>query len=446
MIKNKRSSRKKKVKRTIYWFFELLLLAIIVLLATNFVRLVSYKIEYNKYPDRGVARLEIILKDVTLEEIRRGSKDIKYEGNEARLFNEGTITSFQNVEIKGRGNSTWTQKKKPYQIKLSSRENLLGLGRAKKWVLLANYFDASNMRTDVAMLMAGMLGEKYNHRGDFVEVYFDGEYVGLYYLVQKIEIAKGSVDLRENGSVLFEMDNIHRIEENCYDSYFGECLILKDSVLDDGENEKKIAENFMEKFDELERLAKRGQYEEVARIIDTESFAEYYLISEFTANPDAYASSFYFYRNGDSKIYAGPVWDFDFALANREWCWQVDEKIFTPDESMARRQEAFGENGLREDLNISKLYYYLMDMPEFKDEVIRVYQERLAGRKDEFIKELRDRADVIRKAANVNNERWERKSFDSDFDELMDFVEKRYEFFEKEFSDGKTVVPLRSAF
>jgi len=167
---------------------------------------------------------------------------------------------------------------------------------------------------------------------------------------------------------------------------------------------------------------------------------------EFTANPDAYASSFYFYRNGDSKIYAGPVWDFDFALANREWCWQVDEKIFTPDESMARRQEAFGENGLREDLNISKLYYYLMDMPEFKDEVIRVYQERLAGRKDEFIKDLRDRADVIRKAANVNNERWERKSFDSDFDELMDFVEKRYEFFEKEFSDGKTVVPLRSAF
>lgn len=446
MTKKRKKSRKKKEKKTFYWFFELLLLVAIVLLAANLVRLVSYRIEYNKYPDRGVARLEINLKDVSLEEIRRGSKETKYGGNEVKLFNDGVITDFQSVEIKGRGNSTWTQKKKPYQIKLNERADLLGLGRARKWVLLSNYFDASNMRSDVAMLMAEMLEEKYNHRGDFVEVYFDGEYEGLYYLIQKIEIAKGSVDLRKNGSVLFEMDNLHRADEDCYESHSGECLVLKDSVLDDEEDEEVAIKDFIKEFDELERLAKKGKYEDIVKIIDIESFAEYYLISEFTVNPDAYASSFYFYRDGDSKIYAGPVWDFDFALANREWSWQVDEKIFMPDEPMAKRQEAFGENGLEEDKNISKLFYYLIDIPEFKDEVIKIYQERLAGRKEEFIKTLRDRANIIRRAAEYNNEKWKRKSFDSDFDELMDFVEKRYDFFEKEFDDGKTVVPLKRIF
>ena len=46
-----------------------------------------------------------------------------------------------------------------------------------------------------------------------IKTRFDGEYEGLYYLVQKIDITKGSVDLRKDGGVLFELDNVYADED-----------------------------------------------------------------------------------------------------------------------------------------------------------------------------------------------------------------------------------------
>ena len=54
-------------------------------------------------------------------------------------------------------------------------------------------------------------------------------------------------------------------------------------------------------------------------------------------------------------------------FSNREWIWQVDDRILSPYEDMIKKREAFGLDGLEEDLNISKIFYYLMDIPEFKE-------------------------------------------------------------------------------
>ena len=70
-----------------------------------------------KFPDNGAPRMNITLNGVTLEEIKRGSKEIKYEGNKVELYEGEDILGFDNVRVKGRGNGTWVQKKKPYQIR-----------------------------------------------------------------------------------------------------------------------------------------------------------------------------------------------------------------------------------------------------------------------------------------------------------------------------------------
>ncbi len=45
------------------------------------------------------------------------------------------------IRIRGRGNSTWTFPKKPYQIRFDDKEEVLGMAADKKWIFLANYSD-----------------------------------------------------------------------------------------------------------------------------------------------------------------------------------------------------------------------------------------------------------------------------------------------------------------
>lgn len=395
---------------------------------------------YNRFYDRGLPRINIDLKETKLSEIKEGSKEKKYKNTHLSLYNNGKIDKFENVEIKGRGNSTWEYSKKPYQISFNHKVDLLKLGKAKKWVLLASRADHTFLRNDIAFRLAEMLELKYNHRGEFVELYFDGEYEGLYYLIQKIDIAKNSVDLRTNGGLLFELDNVYADEddEEYYVSVSGNTLVLKDIKQDNEETRDWIVEVFLNNVNELETLAKMGNYDEVSKIIDVESFAKYYLVNEFAVNPDAYSTSFYLYKDGiEDKIHAGPVWDFDLALANHNWGWEIDEQFYSPSEEMIRRREAFGEDGLTENRYISKLMYYLMEMPEFRKEVKRIFKDKMSGRVGELVIAIKNRYNKNYKAMLINNEKWGIEDSEEEYEYLLDWIIKRFEFFESKYGDGK---------
>lgn len=393
------------------------------------------------FPDRGIPRMNITLNGVTLDEINAGSKDIKYEGNEVTVYDGNSVTlEAGGVRVKGRGNTTWMQPKKPYQIKFSKRIDLLGVANSKKWALLANFFDTSLVRNDVAMLLAEMLGMEYNVRGDFIELYFNNRYEGLYYLLPSVELTKGSVYLNDPGGVLFELDTLHREEEECFESYFGECLVLKDTVLKDQNLAKMAAGSFMRDFNEFEIELEKGHYERLAELVDLESFAKYFLLSEFTVNPDAYISSFYLYKNGDNdKIHAGPAWDFDFALGNHNWDWQVDEVFYSPYEEMVRKKEVFSPDGLNEESLISRLFYYLDEMPGFRNIVTDVFQEKLAGKCEWLITDVLERKKKISDAAERDGQRWgeekkDDKTFEEELDYLIEWMKSRYDFFESKYS------------
>lgn len=60
--------------------------------------------------------------------------------------------------IGGRGQSTWAAAKKPYSMTLSDRADLLGMGKAKKWILLANAYDSSHLRNKIFWTLPPQLG------------------------------------------------------------------------------------------------------------------------------------------------------------------------------------------------------------------------------------------------------------------------------------------------
>lgn len=389
-----------------------------------------------KIEDRGLPILNITLGEGSLEEIKNGNKETTYSGNNLTAQENGKTVFYSDLEIRGRGNTTWSLPKKPFQLKFSKKVNLLGMNKVKKWVLLANYSDTSQIRNDVAMSLMEMLDGK-EHRGKFVELYFDGEYEGLYYLLPKVEIEKEMVDLRDDLGVLVELDNLHRDEVVCYLSYEGNCLTLKNVVADKTEGaQEKAMEDFLINFNKLEVAAENGDFATVTEVADVESLVEYFLINEFAVNPDAYSSSFYWHKDGvESKLQAGPIWDFDLAFGNLKWGWASQENFYSPEESLIRRKEAFGEDGLVEDKMIAKLMYNLVEIPEFQNEVSRVFREKMAGREQELKIKILETVKKIRKAAFVNEIKWEQEEFDAEVVYLLNWIQKRFQHFEIQYGD-----------
>ena len=61
--------------------------------------------------------------------------------------------------------------------------------------------------------------------------------------------------------------------------------------------------------------------------IDLESYSKYFLVEEFSGDPDNVFSSFYFTKErNDDKFYFGPVWDFDLGFDNDRRLIPTSEK------------------------------------------------------------------------------------------------------------------------
>lgn len=175
------------------------------------------------------------LNGVTLDEIQAGSKDVKYKGNSVTISQAGgSDLTDTNVEFKGRGNTTWTLDKRPYQFKLSSKAKVLGMDKAKTWLLIANRQDTSMMRNKAVYDLANAMRE-WAPDGRWVDVWIDGSYQGCYLLCEKVQVGTNRVELEQEDGILAEADNIYYNGEEYWftGNQSGTHFTLKDSAADD---------------------------------------------------------------------------------------------------------------------------------------------------------------------------------------------------------------------
>ena len=407
--------------------FFLVLIALFVISVTAYKLTIVATSEHN-----SIAKLELSLADVTIEEIDAGDKTIKYPGNTLILSQDGQSTTFENVEIKGRGNSTWAQAKKPYQIKFSENTSLFDYGKARKWVLLANFSDHSYLRTATAFKLEQLLNEPFSLNGSFVELYIDNTYHGLYYLAEKVEIGKSRVNLKEPSGLIMELDNLYGQSNECFYTDSDTCYTIHDSVNED--YNEQSAQSFISDINAFEAAIANKDYASISKVIDIDSFAKYFLLNEFSINPDAYSTSFFLYEDGENdKIHAGPGWDFDLSLGND---WGV-ESFHAPNRTMTLKDFLDNEDKSHHDASISTIIYDLMAFPEFETRVCKIYQENLSGHQDELIDYIQSQDNYIHDAAKKDIERWKLKiDFDDEVDYLIDWVAKRFDHFEKTYGNN----------
>lgn len=269
----------------------------------------------------------IDLEGTTLGTIHQ-DKDKKYKTNSVYIADpngEYDLTVTDNVEVKGRGNSTWRlYEKKGYQIKFDSKTSVLGMSKAKKWVLLANASDDSMMRTKLVYEMADKLGMAFVPSFEYVDLWIEGEYRGTYMIGEKVEPGSSRLDLQNDTGALFEHDEQFYAEEDywIFSKPMQRHFVMKEIVEEEDAFIADAMTDFEAAVDELAAYlystpSNEVTLEELSTMIDVDSFIKYYLVNEYALNRESFATSFYWYKDGpDDVIHLGPIWDFDTCMGN----------------------------------------------------------------------------------------------------------------------------------
>jgi hypothetical protein len=361
--------------------------------------------------DFGLPVINIHLTDTTLEELNSGSKEIKYPGNGLVIKDseDNIILDQSDVEIKGRGNTTWDREKKPYQVKFSKKQDIFLLGKSKKWVLLANYLDPTSLRNELAYTIAREVGIKGTTDGEFVWLAIDSNELGLYYLCHKASVGPESLDLKDSKGVLMELDQPYMDEDIDFYSTAGDHFNLKGAVSDDTGEQLLGVIAFEERWERLEAAARDKDWEGVCAEADVDSFARYYLISELSMNLDATLTSFFMYMDGpEDIIHAGPAWDYDMCFGNR---WRL------PTERL------WCYKSLHSDVDpTSHILQELMDIPQFRDIAAQVWRTQMRSIVDTAVEGLEGKAAYIKEAAAADQLLWGGDDFEASLDQLASWT------------------------
>lgn len=232
------------------------------------------------------------------------------------------------LQIKGRGNSTWWREdwpKKPYRLKFNDKVSLLGEHKDRSWVLLANFADKSAIRNHVAFYMGKISNLDYTSSSHFVDLYLNGRYDGTYELCEKLKVSNHRVAVGDDGFLLEVDTRASEDDEACY--FYTEGLDapinIKEPETQYGDANFKYIENYMERVDNaLYGLNFRDTSKGWQAYMDMDSFVDWYLINEISHNTDArmFTSCFMSLKRGE-KLKMGPLWDFDLAFGNTDY-WE----------------------------------------------------------------------------------------------------------------------------
>jgi len=290
------------------------LLLILILLLTFFSCSKETIIEIDEVVFTGLSIISIntdyFAPIVSKDDYVNGIFEISYENEDENLVTR--------LRIRGRGNSTWSFPKKPYEIKFDNKETVLGMPEDEKWILLANYSDKTMLRNELAFFLSRFSNLDWTPESRFVDLYINYEYLGIYQVVQKVEKSSNRVNIGDDGYLL-EVDQLSRLDPD--DVFFetnNYLFKIKDPNLDFGDNQYNIIKNYVELTENtLFGNNFTNPIEGYSKHIDVDSFVDWYLINEITKNNDAifYSSVYMNYAPG-GKLKMGPVWDYDISLGN----------------------------------------------------------------------------------------------------------------------------------
>ena len=276
---------------------------------------------------------------------------------------EGSVTD-DAISLKVRGNSTAMEHvtKKSFNFKFDKKTEVLGMGKGKKWAMLANCFDPTLLRNYLVFDLAQELDLPYTSQQRYAEVWRDGSYRGCYTVYEPVQEGRDRVDIDIESNdgkndFLLEYEASRTEEGVSYVSAGGLRFAMSDP---DEPNDDQIA-YVTDILNNIVNTLKNGSEEEIRQTLDVDSFAKFYLLNEYAKTGDFGLSSvFFFYKDG--VLYAGPAWDYDLALGN----------LNSDLNAASAKQGARSDGIMQADKNF---YRFLSGKDWFQTEIKRVYAQ-----------------------------------------------------------------------
>lgn len=287
------------------------------------------------------------------------------------IYDSGTyIKGESGMRIKVRGNTTGAYlAQHPYKIKLSKKADLLNRDKKKykhkDWALLSMYTwhpqmknSETNTTTLFGLELARAIGMPWEPETEFVNVVLNGQYQGLYYLIETIDKGEARINISDTGFVI-ENDPYWWNEDGKYFRTNHQLSNLgytykypdPDDVNDSIKNELQEYMNLIE-----EHIWNRQDTKEY---IDETSFATWILAHDILNTSDIIGSNMYFWKEdmlldniNSTKLMMGPLWDFDSSYRNDENSWtgyhqesnSYFPQLFLQDEFYEKYKELYAEN------------------------------------------------------------------------------------------------------
>jgi hypothetical protein len=320
-----------------------------------------------------------------------------------------------NVAIKKRGTTSLSFPKQSYSIETQDNSgqnlnvSLIDLPKENDWVLYGPYADKSLMRNVIIYEIARRMGQ-YAPRTRFCELLMNGEYMGVYVLVEKIKRDDNRVDiarLNENDTIGDELTGGYIIKKDSWNSPGWVSKVGKyiyfEYYYPDGdeihETQKDYIQGFINNFELVLDTLTNINNTSFTSLIDFQTFIDHMILNELSKNVDAYRKSTHFYKDKDSnggKLKMGPIWDYNIAFGNNHdySAYTVTEFIFS--------DPTFADNNLF-------WFRKLMSFPVFEKNFQARYHylRKSSLHKDSIFSIIDSCSNFLLSAQNRNFQKWD---------------------------------------
>ena len=258
------------------------------------------------------------------------------------------------IGIEFRGASSQMFPKKSYGLETRDTNNedlnvsVLGYPEEEDWILYGPYSDKSLVRNKLIYDLARDM-DRYASRTLFVDLEIDNSYFGVYVFMEKLKRANGRIDIDKltpdensgedvTGGYILKIDKLAGTnlgsgydQQNSFTStypplnaangqrtYF---LYEEPDAEDITDEQKAYISGYVSQFEDALMSENFADADAGYRaFIDTESFIDFFLLNELANNVDGYRLSTYMYKDKNEKLAMGPIWDFNLAFGNADYC------------------------------------------------------------------------------------------------------------------------------
>lgn len=276
--------------------------------------------------------------------------------DEPKIFADFTISEsdqelyFGTIGIEIRGSSSQLFPKKSFGFETWDSEgndidvSLLEMPEEEDWILNGPYSDKTLVRNVLIYDLARDMNH-YASRTKFIELNINDQYNGVYVFMEKLKRDSGRIDINKlkvdenegedlTGGYIIKIDKSDQegyTDQNSFNSNYGASIDQTGNPIrflynypdaeDITEPQKTYISTYISDFENA--LASdnfANQDTGYASFIEVDSFIDFFILNEISNNVDGYRISTYMHKDKNKKLKMGPIWDFNLAFGNADYC------------------------------------------------------------------------------------------------------------------------------